>query len=1384
MSLELNLRFPDPGGLVIKLDENELERLDFQVPLTAKDQADIRWYLEVYSAQYTADVDDARARRIEAELPEWGEALFEAAFSSRAAQRLFNGFQDCDEPGRLITISARHPEILGLPWELLRDPAGTYLVHDNPRISVRRRLAGAGGGRRPFKFQPKDTVRVLFVISRPSDVGFIDPRGEAQAVRRAIAHEAAGRVAVEFLRPATLDALVARLEDERLPAVDILHFDGHGVYDADGRHWEDARVSDRMFTKDGPAAAADTGYLLFEEADGTKALISADTLGDMLNRQKVGLIVLSACQSAMVMRAKRGAIDGEKNAGTDAQTDAQADKTDTEAAMGSVAARLTHAGIPAVLAMTYSVLVTTTQQLFGQFYQYLARGQGMGEALDNARRNLYLHQERGERQRGQTRVMLRLQDWFLPALYQAGSDTPLLRAQANSLPGASPDLSADVLSAESFGNLPVLKESGFWGRSRELWAIERAFVTGTRRLSVVGFGGQGKTFLVQEAGRWLGETGMFRRVCFVDYASFQGTDAVGLAVSTLGTVLDRSLVDVAAAMAALGQNSTLLILNNLEVLGADALRELLDVAEEWSKVGAQADAQRGCCRVLLTSRQPDFDHAGYKTAGSREHIRLTLGGLGNEGYPDDALNYFQALMKLPPVPTVPAPDRAALVDLFGMVNFHPLSIGLLAQQLKDRRPAELGQRLERFLAETDETDKDKCLVASLKLSLDRVGPEGRQWLPRLGVFQGGAFEDDLLAITGLGLTDQQAQRRRLKRAIEKLQRGEAVSEAESGLSTELHQQLLQEPPERLTELLAGLGDVEITAGADEGTWPTLRQALVASGLLQPEQVPGVGVPFLKFHPTLAPVLWPQLSAAEQADLLARHRQRYYQLSGQMYHEDDRNPLFARAIARRELPNLLIAVNGALAAGDADAVDFVNNVSRFLGIFGLKQDQRVLTDKLAQVVGEVGSRGWFLVRSNQGEALYGAGRHAEAVAVFEAILAGLGTAHDSELSFERCVTLSRLGRCFRAQGQAGQAAACHRQGLAVAAQLEQSEGVKRQRGVLHTDLADVLTAMGDFAGAKDSYNAALEIAKAQGDDRAVGVTEGQLGTLALVQGELSEAATRYQAALQTFQQLGEPALQATVWHQLGRVYEEARQWDEAERHYRESARIKDAGGDLAGAAQTWNQLALVNKGAGRVEAAIAWYEKAIAAFKAIGDSGSASKVLSNLASLLQNQQNAAGQFPHLTTARQHAEEAIAIAQTLDPAAAEIWKTYNILAKIAEKQGEAATAQGYRQQARQAKAAFAGTQYELRRHGQLIAAVVAAATGNEAVKAQLLAEIGEAAQSGESKLVSAIRRILAGERDEANIVDPLDYNDSMIVMAIFEGIADPSSLERFAVEESPE
>jgi tetratricopeptide (TPR) repeat protein len=344
-------------------------------------------------------------------------------------------------------------------------------------------------------------------------------------------------------------------------------------------------------------------------------------------------------------------------------------------------------------------------------------------------------------------------------------------------------------------------------------------------------------------------------------------------------------------------------------------------------------------------------------------------------------------------------------------------------------------------------------------------------------------------------------------------------------------------------------------------------------------------------------------------------------------------------------------------------------------------------------------------------------------------------------------------------------------LAVAQQLEQSDRVKKLMVALQTGLADALTDMGDYGEARIAYEAGLAITEV-GDLSGAAVSNFQLGTLAMQQGNLSEAEQRYREALTTFQQLNEPAKEATVWHQLGMVYEKGKQWDAAEDAYRTSAQIKESLGNLADAASTWQQLGSLNVSAGKLGEAEAWYRKALKQYQKLEDQASTSQTLSNLAFILQNQ-------PHrLSEARQLAEEALAIKKTLEPAAATIWTTYGILADIDDKQGDSTQAKEYRRQARQAKAAFAGTQYELRQYGQFIARVVAA-VDNAQIREQLEIDMENFAE-GWQNLVAAIRRILAGERDENILCEPLDLEDSMIISAILRGIADPQSLAALLAE----
>lgn len=136
------------------------------------------------------------------------------------------------------------------------------------------------------------------------------------------------------------------------------------------------------------------------------------------------------------------------------------------------------------------------------------------------------------------------------------------------------------------GGLRDRHEEGFFGRRRELWDIERWFERATRRISITGFGGQGNTELALEAGRWLADTGMFQPAVLVDYAQVQSEDAVQVAVSSIGSVLERGLAGTDKAAGALRETPTLVILDNLEALAPEPLRELLDAAVGWSTAAA------------------------------------------------------------------------------------------------------------------------------------------------------------------------------------------------------------------------------------------------------------------------------------------------------------------------------------------------------------------------------------------------------------------------------------------------------------------------------------------------------------------------------------------------------------------------------------------------------------------------------------------------------------------------------------------------------------------------------------------------------------------------------------------------------------------------------
>jgi tetratricopeptide (TPR) repeat protein len=630
-----------------------------------------------------------------------------------------------------------------------------------------------------------------------------------------------------------------------------------------------------------------------------------------------------------------------------------------------------------------------------------------------------------------------------------------------------------------------------------------------------------------------------------------------------------------------------------------------------------------------------------------------------------------------------------LIMLFKQVDFHPLSISLLAQQLKERGPADVSERLEELLALQPLNREDRSLLASLELSIERLPEHCLPLLNRLGVFAGGCLEEMVCRVTGL----------------------------------------------------------------EEADWQELRSHLLRAGLMQDERLPVVDMTFLRFHPTLAPALWQKLGKKEQDKLLESYWQAYYQLIDKLYWQDRKQPHAARTTAKDELPNLLRAVHAALQTDKAEeGVEFADKVNWFLRNFGMRRDCQALTEMTAKAGGAVGSQNWFVTRSNLGDQLQERGKAIEAAHIFEEILAGLGDTP----SYNRCVTLHRLGFCFFIQGQSKEAERLYLQELNELAHLKKNQGVRRQTGAAQSNLADVLCLQGRYREAKEACQTALKIIKEIGDQRSVAAIIGQLGTLAHSQGELAEAVERPKEAIALFHSLNEPIHEAINLYNLGFVYQKAGNKEAAEQAYREAARIEEertGEADLIGAAHSWNQLAQICKATGRLQEAEQWYGKALKARRAANDRLGMSITLSNIANLL------ADDSARLNEARRFAEESLAIKETLDPAAAEIWKTYNILARIASQQGESSQAAAYRAKSRQAYLAFPAWREQLYQHEALIAAVIKG-SGVEAA----LDPYGEAW----ANLKAAIRRLRRGQRDEAALCEPLGYQEAAVIRAILEGI----------------
>ncbi|RZM81817.1 tetratricopeptide repeat protein [Leptolyngbya iicbica] len=705
----------------------------FTAPLGPVELEEIRWYIEKYY-QWPTGVFKQRAIKTEEQLPQWGQALYQAATLAESAReplaewrrttgsRRFSVQVDGDPPeGTPDDAAARFREaandLLTLPWEILHDGDG-YLSQGANGVRVRRRLPNR---KRTETLQADLPIRVLLISPRPEvdgdghPVGYIDHRISARALVQAVDTLGSDLVKVDLLSPPTFPAMKAALKQARAAndPYEIVHFDGHGVYDRrvglGALCFEDPRDSDKL------------GQRLLK-------LIHAPELAAELQHYGVPLIFLEACQTAQA----------------------------TDDPMASVAARLLEEGVGSVVAMSHSVLVETARRFVEPFYRTLAEGKRVGDAMLAGQEELYGDPERGK-------IMgagnLELQDWFVPVLYQDEADSQLFTVTVGE---AAARLARERRQIQ-LGQLPPEPEHHFVGRSRQLLRLERLLQQEPYAV-IRGSGGLGKTALAVELARWLVQSGRFQRAAFVSVEPQNVQDVKGVLDIIGRQLVPKYLVaqygdDLTAALQpierALRDFSTVIVLDNLESVLPDAQGQnpagVADVTELLALCQKLLAADPRC-RLLFTSREP----LPAPFAQPRK-CTVTLDRLTKE----DAIQLVEQVMAQhgwEPPATDNATTPAEITELVETVNRHPRALVLLAREVRTGvalTTQRLTQLMEKLEAENP-GDRENSLYASVELSLRRLPEEAQERVKRLAVVHGGGNLILLRLVMGVEVEEAEA----------------------------------------------------------------------------------------------------------------------------------------------------------------------------------------------------------------------------------------------------------------------------------------------------------------------------------------------------------------------------------------------------------------------------------------------------------------------------------------------------------------------------------------------------------------------------------------------------------------------------------------------------
>ena len=1138
-------------------------------PIGPIEAEEIRWYLEKYAiwpSHYFRD----RALKVEQSLVKWGQLLHEAAMPVAHTANVVNAWAKVgDHAGRRFSVYVDHalesgaPEadvqiakeaatrLLALPWELLHDGEG-FLFQGAKPIRVRRRLPNTKALDVPIVATP---IRILLVTARPEDDScpYIDHRASALPLVEAM-ESLPGLVKIHVLSPPTLTALRDELDharSEKKP-YHVVHFDGHGVYDP----------------------KVGLGGLCFENPEDTGKLhnrrhvtVFTNELGPLLRDHRIPLVFLEACQTAQAEKASE-----------------------------SVASELLKVGVASVVAMSHSVLVETSRRFVEAFYETLAGGKRVGDAMLAGQRYLKDETFRG-------RIFgageFRLEDWFVPVLYQEKDDPQLFKTT----PATQTLEDFEAALTTRLGDLPSEPETGFIGRSRELLALQR-LLRQERYAVVRGQGGEGKTALAAEFARWMVRSQQIHRTAFVSVETHGNQRAV---VDALGKQLVKKEFSAAGDLneaireieRTLREQPTLLVIDNMETVllppfmkeeTPDALSE--DAREELKAILTLCEGllEVGDTCVILTSREAlpaPFD----ATRNRRELHQL---------HREDAVKLVERVLNTVGGDVGSSSDvgREEIEQLVDAVHCHARTLALLAPSLRSRGVEPTRESLIELMAEMEKKfpgSREQSVFASVELSLCRMSEANRNRVRVLGVFHGGVHP----GVLGMMMKWEEAEVVSLM--------GELI---ETGLATpNRYNQLTLNPA--LCPYLRGCIDVGE------------REALTASWV---EAMLSYAV-FLSQQQRQEIEVASTLTVLELPNLFA--------LLGLVQRTGDTEATIDLATVLYKLLQVL---------GKPRLLERVGEVR----------------DAAARTLGHVWNRARFQAAGTRIEQQLAIGQLREALAIAQQMLQSARAAGEQAYSgadYDLALACVLVGRVLLTAGNSEQALLLFNEAY------QRFEVIPKQRADKTAELAaaaclselgSCLWDLGRLDEAAAAYEERIRRGEQLGDIRGVAVGKSQIGSIRSDQGRYSEALVALIEASERFTQLDEPGSVAVAWHQIGIAYHKAGQTEAAEEAYRKALAIEVRLGNVTGQARTLSELGHLYDSLGQLEEAVAFYRQAADKMVKIGNAAKEGLVRTNLGITLRK-------LRRLDEARKETLRAIECKAQFGHASTP-WLTWSVLADI--------------------------------------------------------------------------------------------------------------------------